>query len=121
MDRELRKQISEYFYNYSKEKNIYMRINYVNPDHVHAIVDLPTDKTIEEVLHLLKGSSSNWINKQVNFKFSWKKGYAAFSISESNLDKVVKYIINQGEHHKAKSFTEEYQEFLNKHNIVITE
>ncbi|HPI38666.1 MAG TPA: transposase, partial [Ignavibacteriaceae bacterium] len=81
MDRELRKQISEYFYNYSKEKNIYMRINYVNPDHVHAIVDLPTDKTIEEVLHLLKGSSSNWINKQVNFKFSWKKGYAAFSIS----------------------------------------
>lgn len=96
-----------------------MKVNYVNPDHVHALIDLPTDKTIADTLHLLKGSSSNWINKQINFKFAWAKGYAAFSVSESNLKKVVDYILNQEEHHRVKSFAEEYEEFLQKHNVVV--
>jgi REP element-mobilizing transposase RayT len=101
------------------EKKIYMKINYINPDHVHALINLPTNLTVEKVLHLYKGSSSNWLNKQVNFRFQWGKGYGAFSVSESNLDRVVKYIINQEEHHRKKSFTKEYEEFLRKHNIFI--
>ncbi len=118
-NRSLRKQLSQYFYNYSEEKNIYMKINYVNPDHVHAIIDLPTSVTIEDVFHLYKGSSSNWDNKQVNYKFLWSKGYAAFSVSESNIDNVVKYIVNQEEHHHKMSFIHEYDEFLQKHNVVL--
>lgn len=119
IDKDLRKRLSEYFYKYSNEKDIYMKINYINSDHVHALIDLPTNKTLEDILHLLKGSSSNWINRQVNFKFSWGKGYAAFSVSESNLDRVIKYIINQEEHHRKKSFAEEYDEFQLKHKISI--
>ena len=59
------------------------------------------------------------INKQVNYKFLWSKGYAAFSVSESNIDNVVKYIVNQEEHHHKMSFIHEYDEFLQKHNVVL--
>lgn len=118
-DRELRKQLSKYYYMYSAEKNIYMKINYVNADHVHAVIDLPTNITIESVFHLYKGSSSNWLNKRVNYKFSWSKGYAAFSVSESQLDNVVKYIRNQEEHHRKRNFTKEYEEFLKKYKPIV--
>ncbi len=118
-NRDLRKELSQYFYRYSEEKKIYMKINYVNPDHVHALIDLPTNITVEDVFHLYKGSSSNWVNKQVNYKFNWSIGYGAFSVSESNLDKVVKYIMNQEEHHRKKSFAEEYEEFCKKYNVII--
>ena len=59
------------------------------------------------------------INKQVNYKFLWSKGYAAFSVSESNIDKVIKYIVNQEEHHHKMSFIHEYDEFLQKHKVVL--
>ena len=117
--REFRKQISEYLFNYSAEKKIFMKTNYVNSDHVHALIDLPTNISIEDVFHLYKGSSSNWINKNVNYKFSWSKGYAAFSVSESNEKKVSDYIKNQEEHHRKRRFAEEYEEFINNHNILI--
>lgn len=120
-DRNLRKEISHYFHEYSKEKNIFMRINYVNDDHVHALIDLPTNKTIEEILQLLKGSSSNWINKKVSYKFAWKKGYGAFSVSDSNVERVVKYISNQDDHHRVKSFAAEYEEFAKKHNFAFND
>ncbi len=118
-DKNLRTELSRYYYNYSEEHGIYMKVNYVNAEHVHSLINLPTNLTVEKVLHLYKGSSSNWLNKQVNFRFQWGKGYGAFSVSESNLDRVVKYIINQEEHHRKKSFTKEYEEFLRKHNIFI--
>ena len=120
-DKILRRKLSEYLYEYSKEKNIYMKTNYVNSDHVHALIDLPTDKTIEDIFHLLKGSSSHWINKQVSYKFSWAKGYAAFSVSESNVDKVFMYIQNQKEHHRKIGLAEEYEKFLKKYNIVLNQ
>ena len=119
MNKEIRKQISKHFYEYSSSKNIYMKVNYINPEHVHAIIDLPTNYSVEEVFKLFKGESSYWINdnKLLNRKFHWGRGYAAFSVSESNLDKVVKYIINQEEHHRKKSFTEEYEAFIKAYGL----
>src|SRR5205085_5585759 len=55
-------RVSRYLSEYAETKNIYMKINFVNADHVHALVDLPTGLTIEELVQLLKGSSSHWIN-----------------------------------------------------------
>jgi putative transposase len=118
IDRKLRKDLSQYYYEYSEKKKIYMKINFVNAEHVHALIDLPTNLTIEDVFHLYKGSSSNWINKLVGFDFSWGKGYAAFSVSESNIEKVEEYILNQEEHHRKKSFREEYEAFLTKYTII---
>jgi len=117
--KELRKKLSNYLHRYSKEKSIYMKINYVNADHVHVLIDLPTDKTIAEVLQLLKGSSSYWVSKEVNYKFAWAKGYGVFSVSESIVDKVVKYIMNQEEHHRVRSFAEEYEDFIKKHKVLV--
>ena len=118
-----RKKISNFLYEYCKEKNIFMKINYVNADHVHTLVDLPTDLSVEECIKLLKGSSSFYINKNriTRNKFSWGKGYGAFSVSASQLNNVVDYIRNQEEHHRVKSFTEEYQLFIKKYGIDIKE
>jgi REP element-mobilizing transposase RayT len=120
IDKEIRKQISKHLYEYSVSKKFYMKINYINPEHVHTIIDLPTNYTIEEVFKLLKGESSYWINenKLLKGKFSWGRGYAAFSVSKSNLDRVVKYIINQEEHHKKKSFTAEYEAFVKAYGLT---
>ena len=117
VDREFRKRISKHLLENSKEKGIYMKVNYVNSDHVHAVIDLPTNMTIEDVARLLKGELSSWINNNIESKFKWATGYAAFSVSESNLDKVVKYIMNQEEHHRIKSFSEEYDTFLRAYNV----
>lgn len=116
-DAELRRNTSNFLQDYSAEKNIYMKVNYVMPDHVHGLIDLPTNKSIEDTMQLIKGASSFWINKQINFQFRWAKGYAAFSVSESNLDRVVKYILNQKEHHRKKSYTEEHTEFLAAYKV----
>ena len=61
--REIRKDVSSYLYDYSKNKSIFIKKNYVNSDHVHALLDLPTNLTLENMLQLLKGSSSHWINQ----------------------------------------------------------
>jgi len=116
-DREFRKKASQHLAENSVDKKIYMKINYVNADHVHALIDLPTNKTLEDVARLLKGELSSWINTELALKFNWAVGYAAFSVSESKLDTVVKYIKNQEAHHKHISFKEEYEEFLRGYNI----
>jgi len=118
---ETAKKISEFLFNYSKEKKIFMKINYVNPEHVHSLIDLPTNITIEDSFRLLKGASSHYINQTrlISGKFTWGRGYAAFSVSESQINKVVNYIKNQKEHHRVKSFAEEYTEFLSRHNLIV--
>ena len=114
-----RLKLSAYLFNYCKEKKIFMKTNYVNADHVHALIDLPTNITVEDCVKLLKGSSSHHINKikLINTKFSWGRGYGAFSVSVSQLKKVETYIKNQQEHHRVKSFTEEYDIFIKKYGM----
>lgn len=72
---------------YSFEKGIYMKISYFNADHTHVLIDLPTNLTIEQVIHLFKGSSSHWINQNrlVKGRFAWGRGYGAFSVSQSDV------------------------------------
>lgn len=96
-----------------------MKANYVNPDHTHAVIDLPTKYSIEEALQLFKGASSNWINaqKMIRGKFNWGRGYGAFSVSHSNLDAVVHYVLNQEEHHRRKSFAEELEAFVRAYGL----
>jgi len=96
-----------------------MKINYVNADHVHALIDLPTNLTIENLLQLLKGSSSHWINSSgvLGVRFAWGRGYGAFSVSESNVSNVAEYIAHQKEHHRVKTFAEELKEFAERHQL----
>ncbi|HKO95830.1 MAG TPA: IS200/IS605 family transposase [Pyrinomonadaceae bacterium] len=110
---------STFLTNYSLEKGIYMKINYVNPEHVHTLIDLPTSKSIEEVVQLLKGSSSHWINdnRLLRGRFAWGRGYGAFSVSHSDVDRVAAYIANQEAHHHKKSFQEEFELFVTKYGL----
>lgn len=84
------------------------------PDHVHCLFLLDANKSIAEVLKQVKGSSSHYLNQQdlTIEKFAWQTGYGAFSASESNLQKIYSYIKSQKEHHKLKTFDEEYTSFL---------
>src|SRR5689334_6427256 len=111
--------LSAFLTNYAAEKSVLMKGNYVNPDHVHALVDLPTNVTVENLLQLLKGSSSHWINSNgvLGCKFAWGRGYGAFSVSESNVDAVLHYILTQKEHHQVKSFGDELREFAARHGL----
>ena len=95
-------KVSAYLSSYASEKGIYMKINYVNPEHVHVLIDLPTKRCLEEVMQLFKGSSSHWINERnlLPGKFGWGRGYGAFSVSHSGVSEVAKYIANQEEHQK---------------------
>jgi hypothetical protein len=99
-----------------------MKINYVNPDHVHALVDLPTHLSIEEMMQLFKGSSSHWINQSnlLPSKFAWGRGYGAFSVSHSLLDQVAQYIAGQEDHHRRKSFSEEIQLLVERFGLKWT-
>jgi len=92
-------------------------------DHVHLFFGYDINQTIPDLMQDVKRSSSLWINERkfVKGKFSWQEGYGAFSYSPSHIDRVVKYIANQEKHHKKRSFTDEYIDFLNKFNVLYDE
>ena len=112
-------RVSAYLTQYASEKGIYLKINYVNPDHVHLLVDLPTHLCIEEAMHLFKGSSSHWINENhlVPGKFGWGRGYGAFSVSHSGVAEVAQYIATQEEHHRKRSFSEELKLLVERYEL----
>ncbi len=83
-------------------------------DHVHIFFGMPVTTCISDFMSIVKASSSKWINEQrfIKGKFQWQPGYGAFSNSKSQRDGVIKYIMTQEEHHKAKTFKEEYLKIL---------
>lgn len=88
-------------------------------DHIHALVMAPPIYAPAEIAKFLKGDSSKWIHEEFPHlrSFAWQDGYSAFSVSKSNVPAVVHYIQNQREHHRKKTFQEEYLELLEKHGI----
>ncbi len=104
---------------YSYEKGIYMKINFFNADHTHALIDLPTNLTIEQVVQLLKGSSSHWINQNqlIKGRFAWGRRYGAFSVSHSDVERVAAYIARQEEHHRKRTFAQEYELFVKRYDL----
>lgn len=88
-------------------------------DHVHLFIGLKPSMKLSDLVRDIKNNSSNFINdkKFVKGKFSWQEGYGAFSYSQSQIDKVYQYILNQELHHQKKSFREEYVELLEKFKI----
>lgn len=89
-------------------------------DHVHILFGLPVTASLSEFISAIKANSSRWINEQhfVKGKFQWQEGYGAFSYSKSQRDIVIKYIMNQEEHHKIKSFREEYVKMLADFEVI---
>jgi Transposase and inactivated derivatives len=87
-------------------------------DHVHALLKLPPTLLVADVLRVVKTNSSKWMHeKQRRQRFGWQSGYAAFTVSESGVRSVRAYIERQEEHHRKKTFAEEYIEFLEKNHV----
>ncbi|GAB4005922.1 hypothetical protein GCM10028808_06810 [Spirosoma migulaei] len=84
------------------------------PDHIHAFIGINPKQSISDLMQDLKGDSSKWINDKrlVKRHFEWQMGYGAFSYSHSQIDEVVQYISNQKEHHRKRTFLEEYTAFF---------
>ncbi len=121
LDKQARLKLSQFLFNYAKDKKIFVKAVFVNADHVHILIDLPTNLSIEECIKLFKGASSHYINQNslTKGKFRWGIGYGAFSVSPSKLAGVVRYIQNQEEHHRVKSFSEEYEQFLERYEVLL--
>ena len=92
-------------------------------DHVHLLVSIPPTLTVAKAVQLIKGGSSHGIKDTFpNISgFSWQDGYGAFTVSESQLDTVAEYVRNQAEHHRTKTFAEEYRAFLKRHHVEYDE
>ena len=103
----------------AKNKGIHIDVVNCVQDHIHLVASLGRDQTIGKIVQLIKGESSNWCNKQkiLQTKFEWQDEYIVVSVSHSMIDKVREYINNQEEHHKRKSFMEEYEDFKNKYGF----
>ena len=92
---------------------------YCMPDHVHILIGQNPSVALSDLVKEVKTSTTHFINNErlIKLKFSWQEGYGAFSYSKSQLDNVVKYILNQNQHHKTRSFREEYLDFMEKFEI----
>ena len=92
-------------------------------DHVHLAVSLSRTCTMADMVKKMKFTSSSWMKKQGRdfYDFAWQSGYGVFSISVSHLEKLFAYIENQEEHHKTRTFQEEYRELLRKNGMTVDE
>jgi putative transposase len=113
---DIRQKVFQHIRENAKEKGIF--IDFVNGyvEHVHCLISLGSDQTIEKIMQLIKGESSFWINKNglCKEKFAWQDDYFVVSVSENVVDNVREYIKNQEAHHKEKSFDEEFETFLKR-------
>ncbi|MEK6300322.1 MAG: IS200/IS605 family transposase [Acidobacteriota bacterium] len=93
------------------------------PDHIHILAKLKQDKAVSDVLRAIKANSSGWIHRTFYSLrgFAWQSGYGAFSVSQSQVDKVEHYIANQQVHHQRVSFKEEFIALLDAHGIEYDE
>ncbi|OGV08814.1 MAG: IS200/IS605 family transposase [Stygiobacter sp.] len=114
--KELKPKLIEHIKSNAKQKEIWIdSVNCVS-DHIHLLISLGSEQTISKVVMLIKGESSFWVNKNklIPGKFEWQDDYMAYSVSDSIVKRVRNYIANQEEHHKVKSFGEEYENFMNE-------
>ncbi len=93
------------------------------PDHIHMLLLLPATLSLADVMHLIKGGSSKWVNETFpEYRhFEWQKKYGAFHVSESLLDTTINYIKGQEPHHKELTFKEEFLYLLKQHRIEYDE
>jgi putative transposase len=88
-------------------------------DHIHLLASLSREASIADTIRDIKSLSSGWIHTEFanSADFAWQSGYAAFSVSHSNLDTIRNYLSTQQEHHRKKTFQQEYLEFLQRHDM----
>jgi REP-associated tyrosine transposase len=87
-------------------------------DHLHVLARIRPANSPAEIARVIKTNSSRWLHEKGEPKFAWQAGYGAFSVSESNVEGVIRYISNQEAHHQKHSFQDEFMAFLKKNNVA---
>ncbi|MBX9782590.1 MAG: IS200/IS605 family transposase [Chitinophagaceae bacterium] len=118
-----REELQKYMTGIVQNKNQKLYSIYCMPDHTHLFVSMKPDVSISDLTRDVKSNSSSFLKekKLVPETFSWQSGFGAFSYSKSQAKDVIHYIEHQPEHHKKKTFRQEYMEFLNKFEIDFKE
>ena len=119
----LKKPWREYIFKYMagiiKNKNQKPIIVNGVSDHVHLLIGLKPNMRLSDLVRDVKNNTTNFINENsfINYEFSWQKGYGAFSCSHNQLNGLYTYILSQEQHHRKKSFREEFENFLKRYEI----
>jgi putative transposase len=118
-----RNELHKYITGIVAKRNQKLLSIFAMPDHVHLLIGMKPDISISDLVRDIKAGSSKFIsdNNWVNGKFHWQEGFGAFSYSKSQIDNVIQYINNQEQHHKKRTFKDEYLDFLNKFEIEYNE
>ncbi|HTR82081.1 MAG TPA: IS200/IS605 family transposase [Bacteroidota bacterium] len=123
VDKTVRKELHAYLGGTCKNLDCPVLIVGGVADHVHILSSLSRNLSIAKVVGEIKRGSSKWIKSKGGLlsKFAWQNGYGAFSVGQSEVERVKKYIANQEEHHRKKIFQDEYRAFLNAYKIKFDE
>ncbi len=123
IDKEHREELHKFITGIVKNRGQKLLSIFAMPDHVHLFIGLQPNCSISDLVRDIKAGSSKFINDSqwIKSKFNWQEGFGAFSYSRSHIDNVVKYILNQEEHHKQRTFKDEYLDFLEKYEIEYEE
>ena len=107
----------------AKEHKLHPKLIGGFDDHVHMLIGIPPVLSVSDAVKQIKGGSSSWIKETYSEcrAFAWQDGYAAFTVSKSNVPQVEEYIRSQRDHHQSRSFMEEYKAFLEKHDVEYDE
>ena len=118
-----REELHKYITGIVQNRDQKMLAVYCMPDHTHILIGLRPSISISDLVRDIKAGSSKFINdkKMVRGKFNWQEGFGVFSYSRSQVDNVIRYILKQEEHHKKKTFKEEYIDLLKKFEIEYEE
>jgi REP element-mobilizing transposase RayT len=116
---EFREETERYMTGLLQNKKHKLIAIYLMPDHAHILIGANPAISLSETIQVLKTETTNFIKEKrfTSFRFNWQEGFGAFSHSRSELDNVVKYILNQPEHHKKTSFKTEYLALLHRYEI----
>ena len=113
---DIRPALFQHIRDNAKKRSIFL--DFINGcrEHVHSLISLGTEQTIADIVRLIKGESSHWINQQqlTKHKFQWQHEYFAVGVSEWVVDKVRDYIRRQEDHHSKQPFEEEFQKMIQK-------
>lgn len=120
ISRELRPRLHAYAGGVLRELRCVLKCAGGIEDHVHMVIGLHPDVSVAECMRVVKANTSRWIRQEFGdlSEFGWQRGYAAFSVSRSAFERVEKYVLEQEEHHRARSFIDELKYFLDGHGIV---
>ncbi len=123
MSKKWRDELYKYITGVIKAKEQKLMIIGGVEDHIHLLLGTKPDCNLSDLVRDIKANSSKWINEQklTPIKFEWQSGFGAFTIGQSQISRVVTYIQNQEEHHKKKTFREEYIEFLKAYEVDYNE